>query len=181
LRAFGPDGLHRKARQVASPNCDDRPSGVQPTLLVVHSISLPPGQFGGTAIEELFTNRLDPAAHPSFAELEKLRVSAHFLVRRGGELVQFVPIHRRAWHAGISRWRAQARCNDFSIGVELEGTPEHAFADRQYAQLARLVRALRAVLPLREIAAHSDVAPGRKVDPGAAFDWPRLFFALAAR
>ena len=110
-----------------------------------------------------------------------MRVSAHFLVRRDGELVQFVPIHLRAWHAGASRWRARARCNDFSIGVELEGTPERAFADEQYEPLAHLVRALRAALPLREIAAHSDVAPGRKIDPGGHFDWPRLFSALAAR
>jgi N-acetyl-anhydromuramoyl-L-alanine amidase len=181
LNLFGADGLHRGARHVASPNCDSRPGGELATLLVVHSISLPPGEFGGTAIEELFTNRLDPAAHPAFADLGTLRVSAHFLVRRDGELVQFVPIRQRAWHAGISRWRARERCNDFSVGVELEGTPEHAFADKQYAQLARLVRGLRTVLPLREIAAHSDVAPGRNFDPGATFDWPRLFFALSAR
>ena len=148
---------------------------------MVHSISLPPGQFGGEAIERLFTNRLDPAAHPAFADLQSVRVSAHFLVRRDGELVQFVPVHRRAWHAGVSRWRGRARCNDFSVGVELEGTPQHAFADAQYAQLAKLVRALRVALPLREVAAHRDVAPGRKSDPGGRFDWPRLFSALAAR
>ena len=148
----------------------------------MHSISLPPGEFGGSAIEHLFTNRLDPAAHPAFAELQSLRVSAHFLVRRDGELTQFVPIHLRAWHAGVSRWRARSRCNDFSVGVELEGTPEHAFADAQYARLALLVRNLRSALPLlREIAAHSDVAPGRKTDPGGRFDWPRLFSALATR
>ncbi len=178
---LGPEGLHRHARQVPSPNCDERPAGAETTLLVVHSISLPPGKFGGDAIEQLFTNRLDPGAHPSFAELESLRVSAHFLVRRDGELVQFVPIHLRAWHAGASRWRARGRCNDFSIGVELEGSPEQAFARAQYAELVRLVRELRMVLPLREIAAHSDVAPGRKIDPGARFDWPRLLRALAAR
>jgi len=181
LSVFGADGLHRDARQAPSPNCDSRPEGACATLLVVHSISLPPGQFGGDAIERLFANRLDPAAHPSFAELRSLRVSSHFLVRRDGELVQFVPIHLRAWHAGVSRWRACARCNDFSIGVELEGIPERAFADAQYEPLARLVRELRAALPLREIAAHSDVAPGRKIDPGRHFDWPRLFSALAAR
>ena len=181
MTVFGPQGLHRRARQVHSPNCDERPVGIQATLLVVHSISLPPGEFGGDAIERLFTNRIDRTAHPAFAELQSLRVSAHFLVRRDGELVQFVPIQLRAWHAGASRWRAQARCNDFSIGVELEGTPEHAFATAQYAQLARLVRELRIALPLREVAAHSDVAPGRKIDPGARFDWARLFSALAAR
>ena len=181
MTVFGPQGLHRRARQAGSPNCDARPDGVQATLLVVHSISLPPGEFGGPAVEQLFTNRLDPAAHPAFAELQSLRVSAHFLVRRDGELVQFVPIHLRAWHAGASRWRARPRCNDFSIGVELEGTPEHTFERAQYAQLARLVRELRTVLPLREVAAHSDVAPQRKIDPGARFDWARLFSALAAR
>lgn len=181
MRPFTPNGLHRGARQVPSPNCDARPAGAETTLLVVHSISLPPGEFGGEAIEQLFTNRLDPAAHPAFGELRAVRVSAHFLVRRDGELIQFVPVHRRAWHAGVSRWRGRQRCNDFSIGVELEGTPQHAFADPQYAQLARLVRALRSALPLREIAAHSDIAPGRKSDPGDRFDWSRLFFTLAAR
>ena len=148
---------------------------------MVHSISLPPGKFGGEAIEQLFTNRLDPAAHPAFGELRDLRVSAHFLVRRDGELIQFVPVQRRAWHAGASRWRGRLRCNDFSVGVELEGAPQRAFADPQYAQLARLVCALRAALPLREIAAHSDIAPGRKSDPGGRFDWSRLFSALATR
>ena len=181
MTVISPRGLHRGARQVASPNCDDRPAGEAPTLLVVHSISLPPGQFGGEAIERLFTNRLDPAAHPAFADLQSVRVSAHFLVRRDGELVQFVPVHRRAWHAGVSRWRGRSRCNDFSVGVELEGTPQHAFADAQYVHLARLARALCVALPLREVAAHSDVAPGRKSDPGGRFDWPRLFSALAAR
>lgn len=181
MKAFRPRGLHHRARQVHSPNCDARPDGAQVTLLVVHSISLPPGEFGGVSIERLFTNRLDPEAHPAFAELKSLRVSAHFLIRRDGELVQFVPIHLRAWHAGVSRWRAQSRCNDFSIGVELEGTPERAFGDAQYVQLVRLTRELRTMLPLREVAAHSDVAPGRKIDPGARFDWARLFSALAAR
>jgi len=181
VSAFGRDGLHRGARHLPSPNSDSRPAGVRATLLVVHSISLPPGEFGGDAIERLFTNRLDPQAHPAFAGLRSLRVSAHFLVRRDGELVQFVPIHLRAWHAGVSRWRSRERCNDFSVGVELEGTPESAFADAQYEPLARLVRALRSALPLREIAAHSDVAPGRKIDPGARFDWLRLFSALSAR
>ena len=181
MSVFGRDGLHRGARRVLSPNCDARPAGAQVTLLIVHSISLPPGEFGGDAIERLFTNRLDPNAHPSFAGLESLRVSAHFLVRRDGELVQFVPLDRRAWHAGVSSWRGRSRCNDFSVGVELEGTPEHPFTDAQYAPLENLIRALRSALPLREIAAHSDVAPGRKIDPGARFDWPRLFSALAAR
>ena len=175
---IGARGLHRGARQIASPNCDDRPSGAVVTLLVLHAISLPPGEFGGDAIERLFTNRLDPAAHPAFADLQALRVSAHFVVRRDGGLIQFVPAHRRAWHAGASRWRGRARCNDFSVGVELEGTEERGFADLQYQQLAALVRALRLALPLREIAAHSDIAgtqvrPGRRVRLAAPAIRPR--------
>jgi len=179
LTLIGLDGLHACARQVASPNLDDRPPGAVVTLLVLHAISLPPGEFGGDAIERLFTNRLDPTAHHAFGDLRSLRVSAHFLVRRGGELIQFVPVHRRAWHAGASCWRARHRCNDFSVGVELEGTGDRRFADAQYSQLSALVRALRVALPLREVAAHSDVAPGRKTDPGGLFEWPRLFAALA--
>lgn len=173
------DGLHGGAEQVESPNCDDRPPGTAVTLVVLHAISLPPGEFGSDAIARLFTNRLDAAAHPSFPGLASLRVSAHFLVRRGGELVQFVPVHRRAWHAGVSRWRGRERCNDFSVGIELEGTDERGFSEAQYARLPELVRALRAALPLREIAAHSDIAPDRKTDPGGTFDWSRLFADLA--
>ena len=146
---------------------------------MVHSISLPPGEYGGDAIERLFTNRLDPAAHPYFREIAGLRVSSHFLIRRDGELVQFVPPERRAWHAGVSSWRGRERCNDFSIGVELEGTDEGDFTDAQYLRLIELVQSLKAALPLRDIAAHSDVAPGRKTDPGPRFDWPRLLKALA--
>ena len=146
---------------------------------MVHSISLPPGEFGGDAIERLFTNRLDPAAHPYFREIAGLKVSSHFLIRRDGELVQFVPVARRAWHAGVSSWRGRERCNDFSIGVELEGTDDGPFTDAQYACLASLVAALKAKHPLRDIAAHSDVAPGRKNDPGPRFDWRRLLAALA--
>jgi AmpD protein len=149
-------------------------------LLVLHSISLPPGEYGGGAIERLFTNRLDPEAHPYFREIISLQVSAHFLVRRDGELLQFVPVQRRAWHAGASSWRGRERCNDFSIGIELEGTDEAPFEDRQYDELASLVRSLRLALPLRDIAAHSDIAPGRKTDPGTRFDWPRLLSALSA-
>jgi len=176
---IGADGLAAGARQVASPNCDERPAGAEVTLLVLHAISLPPGKYGGDAIERLFTNRLDPGAHPYFASIAGLRVSAHFLVRRDGEVVQFVPVTRRAWHAGESSWRGRARCNDFSVGVELEGADADRFAPEQYAALARLVPALRERLPLRELAAHSDVAPGRKTDPGAGFDWAALLAALA--
>lgn len=172
-------GLIAEARQVASPNHDSRPPGCEPTLLVVHSISLPAGHYGGDAIERLFCNRLDCGEHPSFAALAGLRVSAHFLIRRDGELVQFVPLKRRAWHAGASRWRGRERCNDISIGVELEGVDSGPFEAAQYRQLIALVRALRKRLPLREVAAHSDVAPGRKTDPGTRFDWAHLFSELA--
>jgi len=165
-------------RTVDSPNQDERPPDTEVTLLVLHSISLPPGEYGGDAIERLFTNRLDPAAHPYFAEVAALRVSSHFLIRRDGELLQFVPVGRRAWHAGVSSWRGRERCNDFSIGVELEGADDGPFTDEQYARLARLVADLRRALPLRDLAAHSDVAPGRKTDPGPGFDWPRLLKQL---
>lgn len=167
-------------RQVPSPNCDDRPAGTEISLLVLHSISLPPGQYGGDSIERLFTNRLDPAAHPYFRDIASLKVSAHFVVRRDGELLQFVALQRRAWHAGVSSWRGRERCNDFSVGIELEGSDVDAFTDVQYQALIPLVRALRTALPLQQVAAHSDVAPGRKTDPGAGFDWPRLLAALSA-
>jgi AmpD protein len=146
---------------------------------VVHSISLPPGEFGGESVERLFTNRLDTGAHPYFTDLKGLRVSAHFFVRRDGAIIQFVPVGRRAWHAGGSSWRGRARCNDFSIGIELEGTDDSAFEPVQYARLAKLVNVLRARLPLREIAAHSDIAPGRKADPGPLFDWPHCLSLLS--
>jgi N-acetyl-anhydromuramoyl-L-alanine amidase len=164
---------------VDSPNCDERPPHAEVTLVVLHSISLPPGEYGGDGIERLFTNRLDPAAHAYFAQIHELRVSSHFLIRRDGELVQFVPPELRAWHAGASSWRGRSRCNDFSIGIELEGTDEDVFTDAQYAALAQLLRELRRKFPLRDIAAHSDVAPGRKTDPGARFDWARVLASLA--
>ena len=163
-----------------SPNQDERPAGTEISLIVIHSISLPPGEYGGEAIEQLFTNCLDPEAHPYFRDICHLKVSAHFLVRRGGEVIQFVPPERRAWHAGVSCWRGRERCNDFSIGIELEGSEEAPFADAQYSALASLIRQLQGTLPIRDLAAHSDVAPGRKTDPGAHFDWPRLLKDLAA-
>ena len=175
------DGWIGGARRVPSPNCDRRPPGSDASLLVLHSISLPRGAYGGDAIERLFTNRLDPAAHPSFADLTGLRVSAHFLVRRDGEMIQFVPLAQRAWHAGASCWRGRERCNDFSVGVELEGTDDGEFAGPQYEVLLNLLKKLQNLLPLREIAGHSDVAPGRKADPGAGFDWVRFFASLARR
>ncbi len=175
----GADGLVEGARVVTSPNCDARPAGTEVSLLVLHSISLPPGEYGGDAIERLFTNCLDPAAHPYFREICALKVSSHFLVRRDGALVQFVPVHARAWHAGASRWRGLDRCNDFSIGVELEGTEDGPFTEAQYRSSARLAGALRAAVPLRDVAAHSDIAPGRKSDPGRGFAWARFLAALS--
>jgi len=165
------------ARQVASPNCDDRPPGQVPELIVVHGISLPPGEFGGPWIDALFTNQLPRDAHPYFATVADLRVSAHLLVRREGAVVQYVPFHRRAWHAGASHWRGRERCNDFSIGIELEGTDASAYEPAQYAVLANVVAALCGAYPglsADALVGHSDVAPGRKSDPGIAFDWPLL-------
>lgn len=164
-------GIARAAAQVPSPNCDARPEGAAITLLVVHNISLPPGRFGGPAIAELFTNRLDPSAHPYFATVASSRVSAHFLIGRDGVLTQFVSCARRAWHAGASSWRGREDCNDFSIGVELEGTDDFPYEAAQYSVLARLTRALRRRYPIVDFAGHSDIAPGRKTDPGASFDW----------
>ncbi len=166
------------ARRRPSPNRDQRPAGAAVSLVVLHSISLPRGEYGGDAAERLFTNRLDPSEHSSFAELKSLRVSSHFLIRRDGELAQFVPIDERAWHAGVSRWRGRERCNDFSIGVELEGTDDTAFEEAQYLRLKELIQALQQKLPVREIAAHSDIAPRRKSDPGTEFDWARVLSAL---
>lgn len=174
-------GLLQGARQVPSPNCDERPAGIDIDLIVVHGISLPPGEFGGPWIDALFTNTLDPAAHPYFRTVQDLRVSSHLLIRRRGELVQYVPFHRRAWHAGVSSFNGRERCNDFSIGIELEGTDDLPYEDAQYSVLARVVEILRAVYPrisLRRIVGHSTVAPGRKTDPGAAFDWRRLHALL---
>ena len=142
-------------------------------LLVIHYISLPPDVFGGPAIADFFTNRLDPAAHPFFAQIAGMEASAHFLIRRDGALVQFVPCARRAWHAGESSWRGRPRCNDYSIGIEVEGSGNVPFTDAQYGSLAALTRALRARYPIGEIVGHSDIAPGRKQDPGPYFDWPR--------
>lgn len=164
-------GILARARQVASPNQDARPRNATVRLLVIHNISLPPGCFRGAAIVKLFTNTLDHEAHESFATLRGLRVSAHFLIRRGGTLLQFVACDRRAWHAGVSSWAGQGRCNDFSIGIELEGTDELPYTAPQYRQLARLTRDLQMRYPISDIVGHSDIAPGRKTDPGPAFDW----------
>jgi len=168
------EGIVKGAQFIASPNCDERPSGCAIELLVIHYISLPPGEFGGAGVIDLFTNRLDPAAHPDYSGLAGLRVSSHFLIRRDGALIQFVPCARRAWHAGESSWKGRRGCNDFSIGIEMEGTGEVPFTDAQYGKLAALTRALKRRYPVADIAGHSDVAPGRKSDPGPHFDWARL-------
>ena len=167
-------GYANLARQIRSPNHDARPDGMPVMLVVIHGISLPPGVFGGDGIVRLFTNRLDPAAHPYYPSIAHLHVSAHFLVRREGRLVQFVSCNERAWHAGISRFRGRPHCNDFSIGIELEGTDDLPYETPQYVMLARLLKALARRYPIQYVTGHSDVAPGRKTDPGPAFDWPRL-------
>ncbi|MDD5250461.1 MAG: 1,6-anhydro-N-acetylmuramyl-L-alanine amidase AmpD [Rhodocyclaceae bacterium] len=172
-------GLLAGADFVASPNCDERPPGAEVSLAVVHAISLPPRQFGGNAVERFFTNRLDADEHPYFETIRGLRVSAHFYVRRDGGVIQFVPCAKRAWHAGVSSWRGRERCNDFSIGIELEGCDELPFEAAQYQSLAQLLGALARGYPLRDVAGHADIAPGRKTDPGPCFDWPRLQALLA--
>ncbi len=177
LRVDAASGRLLGARQVESPNCDDRPAGQAPELIVVHGISLPPGEFGGPWIDALFTNALPADDHPYFAAIAGLQVSAHVLVRRDGSAVQYVPFHRRAWHAGTSQWRGRERCNDFSIGIELEGTDATPYEPAQYEALARIAAELCGAYPALApdaVVGHSDVAPGRKTDPGIAFDWPLL-------
>lgn len=163
-----------EARHCPSPNRDARAAGVATELLVVHNISLPPYRYGGPGVEQLFTNSLDPAAHPYYATIHHLRVSAHFFIRRDGELVQFVSVTERAWHAGVSSWRGRERCNDFSLGVELEGCDFEPFADAQYRTLIALARLLKQQLGLTGMTGHEHIAPGRKTDPGPFFDWARL-------
>jgi len=184
LRIDAATGLLTGVRQVLSPHCDARPAGVSPELLIVHGISLPPGEFAGPWIDRLFTGTLAPEAHPYFREIAQLRVSAHALIRRDGEIVQYVPFGERAWHAGVSSWRGRSGCNDFSVGVELEGSDDTPYTDAQYAALAALAAALVATygtLSAEAIVGHSDVAPGRKTDPGPAFDWPRFRALLNER
>ena len=174
-------GLISPARQCLSPNRDLRPAEASLDMIVIHGISLPPGQFGGGEIEALFLNELNWDAHPYFDEIRGMQVSAHLLIRRDGELVQFVPLTERAWHAGESSFRGRACCNDFSVGIELEGEDETPYDERQYAVLPAVLRAVTAAYPqitAHEIAGHCDVSPGRKSDPGPAFDWPRLYDAL---
>lgn len=175
-------GLIPAARQVPSPNCDDRPPGCGPDLIIIHGISLPPGEFGGEWIDRFFTNCLDASAHPYFCEVVDLKVSSHLLIRRDGELVQYVPLLKRAWHAGASHFEGRDCCNDFSIGIELEGVDTLAYTDAQYGVLCDAVAAMRqAISSLADapVVGHCDVAPGRKTDPGPAFDWARLRSGLA--
>jgi len=177
-------GLIRPGTQCPSPNQDDRPAGSEPELIIIHSISLPPGNFGGPHVQELFTNCLDWDAHPYFTEIRDLKVSAHLLIGRDGEIIQFVPFGRRAWHAGESCFRGRSCCNDFSIGIELEGEDKTPYTDQQYEHLIAVIKALCDCYPditVRHIAGHCDVSPGRKSDPGPAFDWLRLYDGLSAR
>ncbi len=176
-------GLLTGARAVDSPNRDARPGGLAPELIVVHGISLPPGSFGGPWIDRLFQNVLPAGEHPYFETIQHLRVSSHVLISRDGTLTQYVPFGERAWHAGTSYWRGRSGCNDFSVGIELEGTDDEPYDDRQYEALAGVVAAQqRAYTSLAEgwIAGHNDIAPGRKTDPGPAFDWRRLEEAVRA-
>lgn len=171
---FDADGWLATATRLPSPNCDARPAGRAIELIVIHNISLPPGVFNGDAVIDLFTNQLDWDADPYYEGIRGLKVSAHFFIRRDGRLIQFVPCAQRAWHAGASTWQDCERCNDFSIGIELEGTDAQPFTDAQYATLDSLVKQLKAAYPIRDVVGHSDIAPGRKTDPGPHFDWQRL-------
>jgi N-acetyl-anhydromuramoyl-L-alanine amidase len=177
-RAVWQDGWWSRARRLPSPNFNARPRGERITLAIVHSISLPPGRYGGNEVERLFTNRLDPSEHPYFEGLRDLRVSAHFFVRRDGRTLQFVSCDERAWHAGVSSWEGREQCNDFSIGIELEGLEGDSFEPSQYAALVRLLRAIARRYPLDVVVGHEHVAPGRKADPGSGFAWHALRLRL---
>ncbi len=174
-------GLAASARQVLSPHFDARPVGVTPDLLVIHGISLPPAEFGGAWVERFFCGNLPVERHAFFASIAQLTVSSHFFVRRDGQLVQFVPLQARAWHAGVSSYEGRSGCNDFGIGVELEGTDDLPYESAQYQTLIALTQAIRQIFPAitaARVVGHADIAPGRKTDPGPAFDWPRLRSAL---
>jgi AmpD protein len=165
------------ADRILSPNFDDRPDAEDISLIVIHCISLSPGEFGHSYVDQLFCNRLNPAAHPYFEAIHQLKVSAHLLIKRGGEITQYVPFDKRAWHAGLSSYQGRERCNEFSIGIELEGAEDVPYTEAQYRQLAAAIEALLKTYPrlsTQRIAGHSEIAPGRKTDPGAVFDWERL-------
>lgn len=174
LGAIDAVGWLDTATHMLSPNCDARPAGQAIQLIVIHNISLPPEVFEGEAVIELFTNRLDWDAHPYYQQIRGARVSSHFFIRRDGELIQFVPCGLRAWHAGVSTWRERERCNDFSIGIELEGSDETPFTEAQYQALLPLLETLKRTYPILDIVGHSDIAPGRKTDPGPHFNWSRV-------
>jgi AmpD protein len=165
---------HPGASVVPSPNFDQRPEGVEIDLIVIHSISLPPGQYGGEGIEQLFTNQLNADEHPYYAQIAGLKVSSHFLIKRDGALVQFVPVAQRAWHAGVSNWQGRERCNDFSIGIELEGDDDTPFEPAQYQTLQGLLKSLVDLWPIKAITSHAHIAPVRKTDPGPCFDWSQV-------
>lgn len=168
-------------RVIESPNCEDRPHGAEIDLLVLHNISLPPGEFGGEFVEQLFQNCLNPGVHPYFSEIADLRVSSHLYIKRDGEIIQFVPLDKRAWHAGDSEWHGRKNCNDFSIGIELEGCDDQPFTDAQYSALMGLTQKIQSLYPgigKERIVGHSDIAPGRKTDPGPYFDWSRFKSSL---
>lgn len=177
-------GLLNEARFLASPNHDERPTESEISLIVIHNISLPPDQFGSDHINQLFTNCLCEDEHPFFSEISHLRVSSHILIRRNGEIIQYVPFHKRAWHAGVSCFRDKEVCNDFSIGIELEGTDTTTFCDIQYSVLAEVIKSLHqeyASLGRDKITGHEQIAPGRKTDPGPHFDWLTLSNAIGAK
>lgn len=168
------EGICQEARWVGSPNFDARPIADDICLIVIHNISLPPQQYGGNGVFELFTNQLNPQEHPYYAEIAHLKVSSHFFIRRDGELIQFISCLDRAWHAGASHWQGRERCNDFAIGIELEGSDFEAFEPKQYATLKALLAALKESYAIVQVTGHSDIAPHRKTDPGPYFDWSQL-------
>jgi len=174
LYPINPQGIVSCATQITSPNHDDRPSQCDIDMVVIHNISLPPQQYGGNGIAELFTNTLNPDEHPYYAEIHTATVSAHFLIRRDGTLIQFVPCLKRAWHAGVSEWQGRERCNDFSVGIELEGCDTEIFETVQYKVLNALVESLKETYPIQHVVGHSDIAPSRKTDPGPCFDWKKM-------
>ena len=180
MLTFNETGWCVEAVHSPSPNFDSRPAATAVDLIVIHNISLPPGQFGGPYITDLFLNRLDFDIHPYFDRLRNIRVSAHFLIRRDGALVQFVSVHERAWHAGASSFQGRTQCNDFSIGIEMEGSDDSSFTDSQYRVLVELTVALATAFPVTSVASHQAIAPGRKTDPGPGFDWNRYEKALSS-
>jgi N-acetyl-anhydromuramoyl-L-alanine amidase len=167
-------GFAKGVIQIASPNFDARPDNCAIDMIVIHNISLPPNQYGGSGIIDLFTNKLNPNEHPYYAEIYTAKVSSHFLIRRDGKLVQFVSCLQRAWHAGVSNWQERERCNDFSVGIELEGCDIEAFEDIQYITLIALIKSLKKTYPIQHIVGHSEIAPNRKTDPGPYFNWQKL-------